>query len=375
VSFLDIKAELKNFKPINIDEIVKGNEKLSDNIKNSLFLYNKAIESLKSGSEDIAAIELKKATSMNPDFYEAWNLLGLCYVYIGEKEKAAEAFGKVIKAESNSILALNYMKRLGLAEPGPLEKDKRASQAVQASEPIKRVRENKSEQKIKKDKNKRLLYTAIKIGAGFAAGFLVSYAIFLNVPQKNNEPENQPDNNTESIVNAVKDEYEAKLKELQDKYDLLQKDKDAAMQQADYYKASLKLYEIEDLAREKKYEDAAGMLFLMKTIDFKDEEKKKFDELYKQIMPQAAKAAYDQGYKLYNSKQYQESLAKFEKVQLYDPEFNRMDAVLYYMGRCYQTLHDSRSALALFQKLVDTYPASYYANSAKARIKELTQIP
>ena len=118
---MDLKVELKNFRPINLDEIIQENEKIPDNIRNSIFLYNKAIESLRSGSEDIAAIELKKAVSMNPNFNEALNLLGICYSYIGEVDKAGELFRKVIKAESNSVLAMSYMQKLGLAETIPIQ--------------------------------------------------------------------------------------------------------------------------------------------------------------------------------------------------------------------------------------------------------------
>jgi lipoprotein NlpI len=113
---MDIRAELQQFRPINLEEIIKRDEKIPDSIRNSIVLYNKAIESLKSGSEDIAMIELKKAISLNPHFNEAINLLGVCYCYVGETEKAAEMFNKVIKAESNSVVAMKYMQKLGLAD-------------------------------------------------------------------------------------------------------------------------------------------------------------------------------------------------------------------------------------------------------------------
>lgn len=414
--FMDLKSELQNFKTINLDEIAQGDLKVSDNVRNSVFLYNKAIESLKSGSEDIAAIELKKAISMNPHFYEALNLLGLCYSILGENEKAAEAFGQVIKAESNSVLALNYVKRFGFAEPAPQQKAGRANRQGRQSrpgqprqsqpeqpgsagltgqqglpgmeglpqpdrqgrpeEPLKRARTSKAPGKLAGTwKYNAILHTALKIGIGFAAGLLLSALIFTAFPREGGEPENQPPDTAEDAIEELKAEYEAKLKELQDKYNVLTEDKETAVQQADYYKASLKLYEIDELAGAGKYEEAANMLFLMKTVDFKDNEKTKFDDLYKTVMPLAAKEAYNEGYKLYNSRKYQEALERLEKVQTYDPEFNRMDAALYYTGRSYQILQDSRSALALFQKLVDTYPKSYYARSARTRINELTKKP
>ncbi len=372
---MDLKTELQNFKTINLDGIEQGEMQISDNIRNSIFLYNKAIESLKSGSEDIAVIELKKAVSMNPQFNEAMNLLGICYGYLGDKEKAAEVFNKVIKSESNSILAMNCMKRLGLTEPDQAQKNWQPSNsATKKTESLKRIRTPKTpETGIHFGKNK--LISAAKIFAGFALGVLLTVFLFLSLPKNEIEQITPAQSSAGTIESNEKAEYEAQLKELKDKNDLLQKDKDTVMQQTEYYKAIIKLYEIETLVRNKKYEDAADILLLMKTVEFKDAEKEKYSKLFESVMPLASKAAYDQGYKLYNSKKYKESLEKLEKVQVYEPEFKRMDAAFYYMGRCCQILNDSRSAVALFQQLIENYPKSTYAKSANARLKELTQKP
>ena len=262
---MDLKSELQNFKTINLDEIAQGDLKVSDNVRNSVFLYNKAIESLKSGSEDIAAIELKKAISMNPHFYEALNLLGLCYSILGENEKAAEAFGQVIKAESNSILALNYVKRFGFAEPAPQQKAGRANRQGRQprpgqprqgqpeqpgtvgpagtpgqqgrpgmqglplpdrqdrpEEPLKRARTSKAPGKLAgigkyNGKYNAILFTAFRVGIGFAAGLLLSALIFTAFPREGGEPENQPPDTAEDAIEELKAGYEAKLKELQER--------------------------------------------------------------------------------------------------------------------------------------------------------------
>jgi hypothetical protein len=106
---IDLKQAIKDFGVINPKDISQNEADIPDNIRNSVFLYNKAIESLRTGSEDIAIIELKKAVSMNPHFYEAMNLLGVCYGYIKDNVRAAEMFDRVIKAEQNSVKALRYL--------------------------------------------------------------------------------------------------------------------------------------------------------------------------------------------------------------------------------------------------------------------------
>lgn len=378
---MDLRAELSNFKPINLEEIIKQDETIPDNIRNSIFLYNKAIESLRTGSEDIAIIGLKKATSMNPNFNEALNLLGLCYSYTGEMEKAREVFSRVVRAESNSVIAMDYMKRLGLAESIPTQPEKQVKKSDDkpaAADSLKRIREDKKPKTEKRNvkKNVRLpLFTWLLAGTAFVVGFMLMLAINLLIPEKQIEPPEPDQSAIEAAVNEVKAEYQAKVDELEKKIDSLRKEKESAAQQADYYKSSLRLYEIESLYRDKDYQAAADLLLLMKTVEFRDAEKETFDKLYKTVMPLAAKSAYDQGYRLYNSRKYQDSLKIFKKVEMYDENFNKMDAVLYYMGRCHQFAQDSRTAVALFQKLVDNYPKSGYLKSAKARINELTRIP
>lgn len=373
---MDLKVELQNFKMIDLGNIVQTQGQLPDKIRNSIFLYNKAIDSLKSGSEDIAIIELKKATAMNPQFYEALNLLGICYSYSGDREKAAETFNKVIQAESNSILAMNYMQRLGLSESVTPQKNRQEQPAPQPGEPLKRIRTNKSAPAAPAYYvKKKPLADAAKMAAGLAAGLLLAFVIYSIIPKNEPSPPVQNPGTADIALSDLQAKYDKDYSEWKGKYDLLQKDKDTAIQQVDYYKATLKLYEIDNLARDKKYEEAADRLLLLKTVDYKEPEKKQFDALYESVMPQAAKSVYDEGYKLYNSRQYQESLKKLEKVQIYDPQYKRMDAVLYYTGRCCQLLQDSRSAVAMFQKLIDSYPNSTYARNAKVRINELTQKP
>lgn len=387
---MDIRAELSNFKPIDLESIVREGDKITDNARNSIFMYNKAIESLRSGSEDIAIIELRKAVSMNPNFNEALNLLGICYSYIGDKEKAAETFAKVINSEPNSVYALNFLQRSGIGEALPYtlkSKQQKKPLQNQPDEPLKRIRNKKPEKTEKTEKpvnplifdtnrNKRMLISAVKIGAGFIVGLLLALLIIHPTFDKPKAVPLPPqEDNTEELINKAVAEIEKKYAELEKKYEASQADRENAIKQADYYKAAIRLYEIESMIGRKEYENAADMLLLMKTVEFRDAEKEKFDTLYGKVMPLAAKSAYDTGYKLYNQKKYQDSLKSFEKIRMYDPKYSKMDAALYYMGRCNQILQDSRSALALYQELVEGYPESWYTRNAKVRINELTKVP
>lgn len=367
---IDLKKELQDYNIINLKDISQNESDIPDNIRNSVFLYNKAIESIRSGSEDIAIIELKKAVSMNPHFYEAMNLLGICYSYIKDNVRAAEVFDKVVKAEHNSVKALRYLSLLNSSEDTGANRTKARSKPTVNNNNEAAVKSRRTLEKQKKP----LLQNWLKYLAFFAAGILVFFAVNSMIPK----PVEKDDNTkTPDIINTNNnnDEYKNKYEDLTYQYQLLQKDKDAAIEAADYYKSVIKLYEIESLYNKKQYENAADVLLLMKTAVFNGDDKVKFDTLYGTVMPKAAWTIYDEGYKLYNTRKYADCLKKFEKVEVYDPEFSRLDAVLYYMGKSYQQLKDSRNAIALYQKLIDSFPNSNYALNAKSKIKNLTKLP
>ena len=385
---MDVKAELKNFKAIDLDEIVRGGEAIPDNVRNSVYLYNKAIEDLRTDREDMAIIKLRKAVALNPHFNEALNLLGVCYTYVGEKEKAAEVFNKVIRSEANSVYALGFMQRNKLTDIIPAEEGI-AAPAVnlqqQPGEPLKRIRKKKKEKQPKTsrperplfdpNRNRRIARNIARFAAGVLTGLLVGAFIYFLLPKP--EPVQLPP--SEDEINAAVDEakriFDQQYAALEGKYEAALREKDEALKEADYYKAAIKLYEVESMLSSKDYEGAADMLMLMKTIEFRDAEKEKIDSLYEKAMPLAAKSAYDRGYREYNSRKYEDALKSFEKVRIYDPNYSNMAATLYYMGRSHQLLKDSRSALAVYQELVDNYPPSWYTRNAQQRINELTRVP
>lgn len=388
---IDLKKELQNYSQIDMKRLEDEGGDLPDNIKNSIILYNKALESLQSGSEDIAVIELKKAIALNQDFYEAINLLGVCYSYLNDQQKAVEMFERVVNAENNGVRALSYInqinnaqgavaaastnKKKGAENKKRLAKSKEPKKFIQTSQQAdqytgQQQTQNKNKVPLLHDKHKLKL-----IAISFIAGLILPLLIVLPILKGNSSKEI-------AKISGEKDELLSQVEELNGKYDQLskvnenlEKELQAANAKVDYYKFSLKLFEVKELADNKKYEEAADTLILLKTIEFQDEEKSKFEEMYKDIMPRAAESAYNKAYTKYINREFEEALKLFEKVRLYDENYSRIDAALYYMGRSYKELNNSRNAIAMFQQILDNYPNSYYYTYAKYRINELTQMP
>ena len=125
----NVIEELSNFKQIDVENVESRIGAIPEDMKQAMELYNKALDDLQSKNEDIAVIALRKAISLYPEFYEAMNLMGICYLSMDEEHNARKMFNKVIQMENNSIRASNYLSILdgeeGHKEEGSSKRFKR----------------------------------------------------------------------------------------------------------------------------------------------------------------------------------------------------------------------------------------------------------
>lgn len=381
---IDIKAELGEYKKIKIDEIEASGQELTDDIKNSILLYNKAVDSLANGSEDIAVIELKKAVSVNPNFYEALNLLGICYSYKNDTVKAAEIFDRVVKGESNGVKAKKYLEMVKAPEQSNARtKTARVPRAARTARTAKKgpaadntpLNTPKMVTGLKGAISDKRFYI-LSCAACFAAGAILIGVISLAAHSLEAKDTGADLSAKDSTVQTQQqtDKYKAKYDELTNKYNTLQKDLESANKKVEYYQTAGKLYNIQSLVAGKQYENAADALISLKAVEFTGDEKNMYNNLVGSVMPEAAHAVYVEGIELFNSRKYEESIKKLDKVLQYQPTFNKGAEVLYFEGKSYQQLNDSKNAVAVFQKLINTYPGSVYAKYAKGKIARLTDL-
>ena len=113
---LNISEELSNFKTINVESLERKIGTIPDDMKNAIDLYNQALEDICGKNEDIAVIALKKAISIYPEFYEAMNLMGVCYDSMGDEENARTMFNRVIQMDDSSIRAARYLEQMDIGQ-------------------------------------------------------------------------------------------------------------------------------------------------------------------------------------------------------------------------------------------------------------------
>ncbi len=370
---MDLKQEIRSFTPIDIEKLSQEknvSEKVIDSVKG----YNKAIENLRTGSEDIAMIELKKVISVNPDFFEAVNLLGLCYAYTNQIGKAQELFGRVADSEGNSAIAeeyLNYIGRESTSGKGgsnirtvkPEVSPKNPKQ--RAAKPKKPTNEEvQPEYVLIKNLGSQLKKPSVAVTINILSVIclIAAIAVFMVNYKNTRSNESSPDTtvNTNEKYNKVVSQNEK-----------LKKDLDAANLKLKQIQLSSQLSQISGLYGQYKYVEAADMLLALPAKDLSAENKKKYDSIKANILNSAANQLTTEGNSLFNKKKYKEAIQKLEKVFTYGAKWPFGDKALYVLGKSYVANNEPQKGAETYNKLINDYPASTYSRYAKSRLGSL----
>ncbi|AUG58183.1 MAG TPA: tetratricopeptide repeat protein [Ruminiclostridium sp.] len=373
---MDINKELLNYPPLDLDKLLETNKDMPDNIKNSIVLYNKALEDFKAKSEDIAIIQLKKAISLNPEFHEAINLLGLVYIYAGDLENAAGAFKKVINKEKSCIKAIEYLKEIDPDYEIPF-KNKDDTKGSRVKKKSKR-QDSKIKEKKYISKDKSLDFENLKIndfvktGAGFLIGAILTLVITLVIyPERESGGGVEKDENVPPQTISEDEIYEEKYHKLSEEYSVLSSQFEQLKKESEYYLNAYRLIEAENFLKEEKYVEAADNLVLIKNFEFNEKDSEKFNKLYQEVVDKAAWIAFKEGRDFLEAKIYKDALEKFHKVELYVDDWEHLHYTFFYMGVCYENLNDTQKALEYYKKAVEKYPGSHGANLSQDRIREI----
>lgn len=381
---MDLHQEIRSFTPIDIEKYTQSNE-VSEKIIDSVKSYNKAIEYLKTGSEDIAMIELKKVVSTNPDFYEAVNLLGLCYVYTNQIDKAEALFGKVIQGENNAIKAADYLNYININDNISSKKNNKTKNVQPANRQTKKTinkptkivkepitKENFSDEnvqteylllrKIRTQLKKPAVAAILNI---FSLIFLIVAIIFF-VKSTGDIKEVDKNNEVTNITQQTKanDNLLAENKSLAEKLE-------AANEKLKQLQLSTDLSQVSTLYGQKKYVEAADKLISIPQAELSDDLKKKYDSMKGNILLKAANQLTIDGNALYGRKDFSGAIKKLEKVFTLGEKWTFGDKALYVLGKSYVEVNEIQKAIETYQKLIDEYPDSGYLKYAKSRLKTI----
>lgn len=385
----NMNEELLSYKPIDMDDVEKKIGTIPEDIKNAFEMYNKALRDINNKNEDIAIIELKKAVSIYPAFYEAMNLMGICYMRMDDEENARRMFSKIIQMDDNSIRALRYLEQM---DGNVISEEKRTKVKTFKDKP----KNNTSAASwlvsgFSPEKNSPYYFKYI---LGFVLGILSICLLWLIVPE--NAPISinmaKPVIN-ETQVNSLKAEIGSLSQQLADAHAALEKTRETEKQLQDqmnqYTKWSAKLRDLQKLADEGKYREVvieieknlAG-LELPKAIE------SEIITLNNACKPKSVKQFYDFARELYNKNAKTQSLEAYlqcaneyrtaiQIIEDAEKKPQNMAEIYYYGGKAISLsqfpskAEANQEALRCFKAVISAAPNTKIASSAQSRINDI----
>ncbi|HEY5584989.1 MAG TPA: tetratricopeptide repeat protein [Ruminiclostridium sp.] len=375
---MDLNQEIKSFTTIDIEKFSQNSE-VSEKIIDSVKSYNNAIENLKTGSEDIAMIELKRVVSSNPDFYEAVNLLGLCYAFTNQMDKAEELFGKVVQVENNVIKAADYLNYITSGENNSSKKSTKSKNTKPVNKVTKAIKEPAKKANFSEEDVQTEYFLLKKIGTqikktSVAARFnvfsvicLIAALVFFYAAA-NTKDAGKVDTNSEPAVNtqltASNNNLVAENKELKIQIASANVKLKQIQLASDFSQVSV-------LYGQRKYVEAADKLLSLPLKELSADLKTKYASIKGNVLLEAANLLTNDGNALYVSKKYPEAIKKLEKVFTLGNKWTFGDKALYILGKSYVEVNEIQKGAQAYQKIINEYPNSGYLKYAKSRLESI----
>ena len=376
---INFDLEMKRIQPINIKEMELNRYKIEDSIKKSIVLYNMSIGEIKKGDLELAINYLKKALSYNKGFSEAIKLTGLCYVHMKKYKKAEKTFRKLAKDLIYDELANEYMQSLIIKKSMP-----KNINTIEDNY----IFNNKKKQHISAKRSKGKIIISLLIVIIVIAGVSINYFYPLTIRrvltkfptsvqgvlgkfQANNKI---VDSEEETYKNLDEDETSSEENIIaHEDYESVKKNSEDTKLELDSYKNNIvsMLNDVEKSFEDGNYDKAASTLISMKSMNFDDETKPKFDKLWQDLEPNVLWTIYNQGNNLYKQKNYMEALPKLKIASEIDPNLDIMPWITFQIGMCYKETNDNANALIYFKQVKDNYPKSNYVSNAKMMINQM----
>jgi tetratricopeptide (TPR) repeat protein len=355
---------------------VQSNPTKLDALNQAIKRYNTALHYAKQGSGDLAIIQLKKVTTLNPHFIRAFHLLALLYMKDGDNEKAKKYLIRAGKIDVSNTTTLRYMRELETPLAAKdLENNPEAEQSSNTSAimPISSYREDKPN-----------IWAFINLVLGILVG--VAVTTFLIVPTiKKNQTSGENTNYVDYSTGLAKQEEQEKtIQDLQKNNTELEQQKEQLQAQIDslsskedttaiydpLFTATIQYYE--ELKKPERNRDYTAIADILATVDETKYETQAainlLTRLRDETYPEVAIIHYNAGHSNYSKAKYQEALTEFGKALIFDPQ--DVDAI-YFTARSYHRMEDYEKASEFYNIVIKDYPDS---NRVKDSQTFLTQI-
>ncbi len=331
-------------------------------INSTIKKYNQAIDYCKSGSRDLAIIQLKKVISQNANFVKAHQLLALLYIEESKFADARKLLNQAAKIDSNNTTTIRYIhevkSRLKDQNTGRRKKKNDTVSFMDGNDTV--VMSEKSFRSMLDNSGASLM----NILLGLVVGLLICF--FLIVPTVK---DNAKDGNSKTILalNEQLADASSKNDALQQEIDGLKNDLSAYDDKQDVATSYDNLFAAQNYYSAGDSEAASQYIQLVTKDVLGEQGQQAYDTLYATLAPAIIQGYYDDGNNFYSEENYESAITNFKTVVDIDENYNN-GAALFLLGDCYRLTDQKELALECFEKVVELYPSNKWGKQAKVYI-------
>ena len=331
-------------------EAVQNNSGKLEAYNVALKKYNQALLYARTGSLDLAVIQLKKVLSIHDKFVTAHLLLALVAIETNQIEMARKELKKVLHIDRGNVMALNYFKETDQLRGKSA--DKKSSKISRDAVAYTSGNETIIQPKAVQEHSGR--NTVFDIILGLVIGIAVCWFVLApaKIQSANNdanqqviEYSDQLEAKAATIEKLTKERDNAKLESLAAKAQA-----DSVTEKANSYDA---LFEAQKLSAEEKFSEAAEALKKVDEAVLAEGAKSVYQEVNAIVNATVIEEHYNKGVANYNAGKYEEAKADLVKVVELNPEH---DYAQYYLARAYAALEDVANAKVHYQKVLELLP-------------------
>ena len=354
---------------------VQDNQTQLEEINGTIQNYNLALSYARSGKNDLAIEELKKAIHTNSNYIRAYQLLGLLYMQKKHYSAARKVLGKALKLDRNNTTTVRYLAELGdLSHHRHKEKDDHNGRKnyVQIKDPTPIIIERTANSYT--DFNTSTL-SFVNILMGIIIGAAVVGLLLVPSIKKTKTVEYN-----QAIV-----EYSSQISERNKQIAILQNEIDALTEEnkklnndvenvtqiADSGTSETALTKVMKAYLDNNFLSAGTALAEVNREALTNPDSQDvYDYLIAKTADTVISRFYDEAYEFYRNKDYMGAIGYFDKILKLDS--SDVEA-RYQLGRCYHYLADFEKARQCYTYIIDNHSGSEYYSDAQKYLNELNK--
>lgn len=350
---------------------VQASAKELETINLAIKKYNQCLGYCQQNGEDLAIIQLKQVVASHPSFLKAHQLLALLYLHTGQYTRARQMVRQARKLDTGNELTLKYMHEV------THQRGKQRRRAGKKKEDA--VEYSLGNETIIQPKHSRVKAMASHLAvANIFIGAAIGAAViwFLVAPAANQSE-------TDRLNNQMRD-YSEQIKTLEaqvsaqtrtlDNYrasgEEVEADTNQAQTTRDSYESLMTVSEQYN-SGEYSYTTMADSLIGINRDSLGESGQSRYDELTDAIYPSACETNFSTGTEALNAGNYQGAVDAFYKVVRMNAGYNNGQA-LFNLAQAYRGNGDNENAITYFQRVVDEYADSDYAEEAQTNLDSLS---